>query len=82
MDEEYKLNIDFARSIRKAGLIEHTSVLGNKKVSYFSGKSFILFLLKNTDSFKNPPAPINDLETISAYGDKLIELKLLSRVVP
>ena len=74
--------MDFARSIRKAGLIEHASVLGNKKVSYFTGKSFLLFMLKNNESFKKPPAPIDDLDNITSYANKLLELKIMSRVVP
>jgi translocation protein SEC62 len=80
MDETEKKHVDFCKAIRGKGLKEHSSVLGGKQVQYFSGRSFILFLMKNKDKLSDAPDPIATEEEATAYGNKLLRKGLIIRV--
>jgi hypothetical protein len=80
MDEATKQHVNFCKQVRSKGLIEHNTILGAKRVQFFTGKSFMLFLFKNHDKFKNPPSEINSMEAIEAYGTRLLKKGMLIRV--
>ena len=78
MDGHVKAHIEFCRDVRSRGLIEHTSALGGKRVQYFTGNSFLLFLMKNKDKLGSPPeGNLDSMPGVIEYGNTLINNKVM-----